>query len=84
MNELLPNKITEEELKLTVRVMAKGKTPGYDGILLEFFQQTWPYMCLDYHAMIFQMIEEGTLHEDIAKGLSPQQLQNTIISLYDL
>jgi hypothetical protein len=49
--------------------MAKSKAPRYDGISLEFFQQTWPYICLDYHAMILQGIEEGTLHEGITKGL---------------
>jgi hypothetical protein len=52
MNELLSKEITEEELGLAVRVMAKDKAPEYDDIPLEFFQQSWPYVCLDYHAMI--------------------------------
>jgi hypothetical protein len=37
MNELLSKEITEEELGLVAKVMAKGKAPGYDDISLEFF-----------------------------------------------
>lgn len=49
--------------------MAKGKAPRHDGILLEFFQKTWSYICIDYHAMFFQGFEEETLHKGINKGL---------------
>ena len=42
--------------------MAKGKAPGHDEVPLEFHQKTWPYVCIDYHAMLLQGFEEGTLH----------------------
>jgi hypothetical protein len=50
--------------------MAKGKASSNDRNLLEFFQKFWPYVCLDYHAMIFQRFEGGgMLHEGISKKL---------------
>lgn len=39
MNVSITRAITEEELGAAVRDMTKGKTPGYDGIPVEFFQQ---------------------------------------------
>ena len=39
MNASLTKEITEKKLRLVVRDMAKGKTPGYDGIPIEFFQR---------------------------------------------
>ena len=53
MNELLSKEITDEELRAAAKAMAKGKAPRDDGIPLEFYQKTWLYVCLDYHAMFF-------------------------------
>ena len=69
MNEVLSKEITKEKLGTAAKAMAKGKAPGPDGILLEFHQKTWPYVYLDYHAILLQGFEEGTLYEGITKGL---------------
>ena len=69
MNESLFEEITEDELGGAVRVMAKSKAPGFDGISLEVFQQTWLYVSMDYHAMILKGIEETALNKSITKGL---------------
>jgi len=69
MNEVFSKEITEEELGVAAKAMAKGKAPGHDRLSLEFFQKTWPYVCIDYHVMIIQGFEDETLHESIAKGL---------------
>jgi hypothetical protein len=69
MNEVFFKEITEEELGVAAKAMAKGKAPGHDGIPLEFFQKTWPYVCIDYYVMIIQGFEDETLHEGITKGL---------------
>ena len=69
MNGALSKEIREGELGAAAIVMAKGKTPGHDGVPLEFYQKSWPYVCIDYHAMFLQGFEEGTFHEGITKGL---------------
>ena len=69
MNEALSKEITEEELGGAVREMTKGKAPGFDGVPVEFFQQTWPFVGMDYHAMILKGIDDGALNEGITKGL---------------
>ena len=37
MNEALSKDITKRKLSTGVLSTAKGKTPGYDGILIEYF-----------------------------------------------
>ena len=49
--------------------MAKGKASDFEGIPLEFFQQTWPYVSINYHALIIKGIKEGAFDEGITKRL---------------
>ena len=69
MNEVVSKEITEEELGAAAKAVAKSKASGHDGIPLDFYQKTWLYVCLDYHAMLLQGFEEGTLYEGITKYL---------------
>ena len=46
------------EMNLTA--MGKGKTPGHDGIPIEFFQELWPTLEDDYLQMILQGIQNKT------------------------
>ena len=42
-SETLMRDITERELATTVTSLAKGKTPGHDGIPVEVFSQVMAY-----------------------------------------
>ena len=69
MNEALSREITEEELAVVIRAMAKGKAPGHDGIPIEFFQLSWSTTGPDFLHMLRKGFEEGFLHEGVTKGL---------------
>lgn len=69
MNEFLTQEITERELGAVVRSMAKGKTPGHDGISVEFLQQLWPTLADDFHNVILRGIEQKSFHEGVTRGL---------------
>ena len=69
MNEMLGKEILEQELRGAVNSMAKRKTPGHDGIPVEFYQKMWPTIGKDFHRMILQSINEGKLHEGVTRGL---------------
>lgn len=49
--------------------MAKGKTPGYDEIPIEFFQQLWLALDYDCNRMVIRGIEEMAFHEGVIKRL---------------
>lgn len=50
-------------------IVLKEKTPGHDGIPIEFFQQCWPTIGEDFLLMIRKGMEKGVLHEGVTKGL---------------
>lgn len=68
-NDSLFKDITELELFGVVDSMARGKTPGHDGIPMEFFQYAWPALGNDLYWMIRKNINKRQFHEEVTKGL---------------
>ena len=69
MDVSITRRITEEELGAAVRDMTKGKAPGHDKYLVEFFQQLWPTISIDFYHMILRGMENENFHEGVTKGL---------------
>ena len=61
--------ITERDLGAVVRDLAKGKTPGHEGLSIEFSQRLWPTIGVDFHKMLLSSMEEGNLYNGVTKGL---------------
>ena len=68
MNVTITKEITEREIGALVRDMAKDKTPGHDGLPIEFVQRLWPTIGVDFHKMLLGSMEEGNLHDGVTKG----------------
>ena len=51
-NSLLCNKITKKEVFQTLRSMGKGKTPGEDGLPVEFYLKVWDVIKDDFMEMV--------------------------------
>lgn len=60
MRQSLRQEVTVAELSHALTAMARGKAPGPDGLLVEFYQCMWPCMCDDYHRMIQRAMEHGS------------------------
>ena len=67
MNGILSKNITEKKLSTTVFSMEKRKTLGYDGVPIEFFQNPWSTVGNDFHRMLLNGFENGTLHKGITR-----------------
>jgi hypothetical protein len=65
MMESLREPIGLEELTKAVKSMAKGKAPGPDGIIAEFYQSLWPEIGRDY----WQMIQKQSTMRAFRQGL---------------
>ena len=61
--------ITERDLGAVVRYLVKGKTPGHEGLSIEFSQRLWPTIGVDFHKMLLSSMEEGNLYNGVTKGL---------------
>lgn len=56
MNETLVKEITQQELYGSIDSMATGKSPGHDGIHVEFFKCLWPTLGYDFYQMVRKSI----------------------------
>ena len=64
----IDGKLSEEEFEQAVWKMAKGKSPGPDGLPAEFYQQFAVELEGKLWAAIDEGLKEGALHEDIRRG----------------
>lgn len=69
MNVLLTNEITQQELYGAIELMGNGKSPGHDGIPMEYFKQLWPALGNDFYLMIQRSITHGGFHDCVTKGV---------------
>ena len=67
--ELLDRPFLEAELKYAALSMAKGKCPGPDGFLVEFYTTYWYLIGTDFTNMIQKSIQQGTLPPGVNRGL---------------
>ncbi|GBG73502.1 hypothetical protein CBR_g16845 [Chara braunii] len=66
---LLEQPITMEELWSAVKAMAKGKSPGSDGLPVEFYLATWEHVGPILLRLFNRILEGGTLTEDMKFGV---------------
>ena len=67
--ELCDGLITEEECKRAVFAMQKNKTPGSDGISIEFFQVFWPQVKTLVVEALNECYSTGVMSDTQKKGL---------------
>lgn len=69
MANTLNEPLSELELQRAAGVLAKEKTPGPDGISINFFTLYWPQISTDYHQMILNSVSTERFPRGITKGL---------------
>ncbi|KAJ1126756.1 hypothetical protein NDU88_005162 [Pleurodeles waltl] len=67
--EVLNVPLTLEELHLTVKYFKSGKTPGSDGLPLEFYTSLWDLVGLDLLELYEEMEQEGVMPHKVREGM---------------
>lgn len=65
----LSSPITLVELETAMKDMAIGKSPGPDGIILDFYRIYWEIIGKDYWLMIIETIHKGQLPKGVTKAM---------------
>ena len=68
-NEDLIKPITKTELFWIIKQMATGKTPGPDGIAIEFYHKCWHIMGDDFTQVLNEIHEKGIIPDEIKNGI---------------
>ena len=69
-NEQLCSMVTAKEILMTLKTMNKGKTPGEDGLPLEFYLTTWEIIKREFTEMVkFAIDIELELGQSQSKGI---------------
>ena len=66
--EHLQNDLSEFEIETAISQMAKGKTPGPDGLSVEFYPQCWPIVKHDFVNLLNQMYSTQTIDNRTKSG----------------
>ena len=62
-------KLTIQELAEAAKSMNNNKTPGMDGIPVDFYKVFWGKIKTVFYGMVEEVYEEGLLHETARKGI---------------
>ena len=68
-NEILCTKVTEKEILKIFQSMARGKTPGEDGLPVEFYLKTWNIIKHEYVQMVEYVFDHCILGNSQLKGI---------------
>jgi exonuclease III len=69
MLRALDGPLTLAELSKALKDMARGKSPGPDGVITELFQCLWPVLGEEYLQMLQDSVGRGTLPPGVTDGL---------------
>ena len=72
--------ISEDEIKVAIKSMNNNKTPGQDGIPIEFYKIFWKDISKVYMDMVEEVYQDEKLHESARSGilnLIPKQDKDT-------
>ena len=61
--------ITIEEMQTAIKAMNNGKTPGQDGLPVEFYKTFWSKIKEVFYEMVLESYEQQYLHETARKGI---------------
>jgi hypothetical protein len=64
--------LTKQELEKADKAMNKGKSPGEDGIVIEFYQNFWNTISADFTELIQEMFITDSLATSQKRGLITQ------------
>ncbi|GBG63425.1 hypothetical protein CBR_g38045 [Chara braunii] len=65
----LDRPVSEEKLAETIKVMARGKAPGDDGLPIKFFASCWDSLAGDLTEMFNEVLNGGRLGKSITRGI---------------
>ena len=68
-NEILRGKVTETEILKVITSMKTGKTPGIDGLPVEFYKTMWHTIKKEFVIVIRCIFEKLLLCKDMNKGV---------------
>ena len=63
------NQLTLEELQDAIKAMSNNKTPGEDGIPVDFYKVFWQHIKLPFYDMVLAAFREQILHPSARKGI---------------
>ena len=66
--ESLGTPITHEELFESLNSMANNKTPGIDGLSVNFYKKFWEVISPYYFAAVKEGLKQGMLHITVRIG----------------
>jgi hypothetical protein len=69
MNKRLASLLSLEELQVATNSMAKGKAPGPDGVVAEFYTFFWDLIGIDHFLMIEVVVKDGGFLDGVNRGL---------------
>ena len=61
--------MSQVELRTALWDMSPGKSPGPDGIVLEFYKVFWNILGIEFTTMINESIREGRLPPGVTQGM---------------
>ena len=61
--------ITKEDLERAIKGMANGKTPGFDGIPVDFYKVFWAKMCPMFCSMCEEVYKKEIMHPTARQGI---------------
>ena len=61
--------LTQEELRTALWDMSPGKSPGPDGIVLEFYKVCWNFIGAEFTSMIAESVSAGRLPPGVTQGM---------------
>lgn len=67
--ELCDSPIVEEELFAALTTMKRNRSPGTDGLTVEFYVKLWKVLGKPFTALVNRLLREGTLSATQRKGL---------------
>ena len=65
----LEYEITNEELDSAVKSFKLGKSPGEDGLTVEWYQKFWYLIRTDFSELVFEILESGKLPNSQYRGV---------------
>ena len=61
--------ISMQELHEAIKTMNNNKTPGYDGLPVDFYKVFWNQLKHCFYRMVLDVFEQGQLHESARLGV---------------
>ena len=61
--------VTIADLQEAIKTMNNNKTPGEDGIPVDFYKVFWPKLAIPFYNMVTECYEQGILHQSARRGI---------------